>query len=59
MLQRSRPGVPLLEPGLGIPDESVHPTEPAQPVMGEAFSLALLHLYNIALLHEPVKYPSA
>jgi len=55
MLQRSRPGVPLLEPGLGAPDESVHPTEPAQPVMGEATSLALLHLYNTALLHGPVK----
>ncbi len=51
--------MPLLEPGLGAPDESVHPTEPAQPVMGEATSLALLHLYNIALLHEPVNNPCA
>ncbi len=59
MLQRSRPGVPLLEPGFGAPDESVHPIEPAQPVMGEAFSLPLLHLYNIELSHEPVKYPPA
>ncbi len=55
MLQRSRPGVPLLEPGFGAPDESVHPIEPAQPVIGEAISLALLHLYKIALLHGPVK----